>query len=137
VCAVGAAHVGDTVTWPNLEPEFPHTITFGTEPSGGPFGAFAPSGVDAPGHATLTAPGQSVNSGFIGADLPFGTQFRATFTAPGAIATSAPFTTTLAWWAPFRSFAKSQALERAPRSSDTESTNGATHRKIGSGQVTA
>jgi plastocyanin len=77
------AHVGDTVTWSNLDPEFPHTITFGTEPSGGPFGAFAPSGVDAPGHATLASPGQSVNSGFIGADLPFGTQFRATFTAPG------------------------------------------------------
>lgn len=83
------AHVGDTVTWSNLDPEFPHTITFGTEPSGGPFGAFAPSGIDSlgtpttPGHATLTAPGQSVNSGFIGANLPFGTQFKATFTTPG------------------------------------------------------
>ena len=83
MCAVGCCTRGDTVTWSNLDPEFPHTITFGTEPSCGPFGAFAPSGVDAPGHATLTTPGQSVNSGFIGADLPFGTQFRATFTAPG------------------------------------------------------
>lgn len=79
-------HVGDTITWSNLDPEFPHTVTFGTEPGGGPFGTFLPSGFDpqaTPGHATLTAPGQSVNSGFIGADLPFGTQFKATFTAPG------------------------------------------------------
>jgi plastocyanin len=76
-------HVGQTVEWNNLDPETPHTITFGTEPAGGPLGAFAPSGVDGPGHATLTSPADSVNSGFVGANLPFGTTFSATFQAPG------------------------------------------------------
>lgn len=76
-------HAGDTVTWANKDPETPHTITFGAEPSGGPLGAFAPSGVDGSGHATLSSPDQAVNSGFVGANLPFGTTFAATFTAPG------------------------------------------------------
>src|SRR5215471_5975033 len=59
-------HVGEAVTWTNLDPEFPHTITFGTEPQGGPLAAFPPSGFDptkTPGHATISTPGQSVNSG--------------------------------------------------------------------------
>jgi plastocyanin len=76
-------HAGDTVDWTNRDPETPHTVTFGVEPGGGPLGAFAPSGVDGPGHATLTDPGASANSGFIGAGLPFGTGFSATFVAPG------------------------------------------------------
>jgi len=76
-------HAGDTVTWSNLDPETPHTITFGTEPGGGPLGAFLPSGGDGPGHATIGDPTQSVNSGFIGAGLPFGTSYSATFTTPG------------------------------------------------------
>lgn len=80
------AHVGDTVTWTNDDPETPHTVTFGTEPPGGLLGAFAPAGTDGPGHGTISSPSQSVNSGFIGADLPFGTQFRATFTMPGVYA---------------------------------------------------
>ena len=70
-------HSGQTVTWTNRDPETPHTITFGTEPQGGPFAAFLPSGGN-----VLDAPGDSVNSGFIGQG--FGpTTFSATFTAPG------------------------------------------------------
>lgn len=76
-------HAGDTVSWTNHDPETPHTITFGTEPVGGPFAAFLPSGVDQPGHATLSSPDQSANSGFVGAAFPAGTSFSATFTAPG------------------------------------------------------
>jgi plastocyanin len=78
--------VGQTVTWNNIDPAAPHTVTFGPEPggdSGNPLAAFAPSGTDRPGHATLSAVGQAVNSGFIGANLPFGTSFSATFTTPG------------------------------------------------------
>ncbi len=74
---------GQTVTWTNLDPETPHTVTFGPEPPGGPLGSFAPSGIDAPGHATISSPGQAVNSGFIGAEFPFGTTFSVTFTKPG------------------------------------------------------
>ena len=79
-------HAGDTVTWANNDPETPHTITFGPEPGGGPLGAFFPSGSVAPGnpwHATLSDPDEAANSGFIGANLPFGSMFAATFTAPG------------------------------------------------------
>jgi plastocyanin len=75
---------GQTVRWTNRDPEFPHTITFGPEPAGGPFGAFFPMGTDAPGHATIRAPGQAVNSGFTGVGLPAGTQFSVTFTTPGS-----------------------------------------------------
>lgn len=79
-------HAGQSVTWTNRDPETPHTITFGQEPGGGdPLGAFLPSGpgVDGPGHATLTSPDEAANSGFVGAGLPFGTTFTATFAAPG------------------------------------------------------
>ncbi len=76
-------HAGQSVTWTNRDPETPHTITFGEEPGGGPLGAFAPSGVDGPGHATLSGPDASANSGFVGAGLPFGTTFTATFASPG------------------------------------------------------
>ncbi len=76
-------HVGDTVQWTNHDPETPHTITFGQEPGGGPLGAFFPSGAAVPGHVTLTSPGESANSGFVGAAFPFGPTFSATFAAPG------------------------------------------------------
>jgi plastocyanin len=77
-------HVGDTVTWTDLDPQTPHTVTFGTEPPGGPFGAFAPSSNVKNGHATIS-PGDSVNSGFIAKDPVFGAsdKFSATFIAPG------------------------------------------------------
>ena len=77
-------HAGQSVTWTNHDPETPHTITFGEEPGGGPAGAFAPSGAAVPGHATLTSPDEPANSGFVGAGLPFGTTFTATFVNPGA-----------------------------------------------------
>jgi plastocyanin len=80
------ARVGETVTWSNIDPAAPHTVTFGPEPgggSGGPLAAFAPSGIDRPGHATISTSDQAVNSGFIGNNLPFGTSFSATFTSPG------------------------------------------------------
>jgi plastocyanin len=76
-------HAGGTVNWTNHDPETPHTVTFGAEPGGGPLGAFAPSGAAVPGHATLSSPDEAANSGFVGAGLPFGTAFSATFTAPG------------------------------------------------------
>ncbi|HLO36385.1 MAG TPA: plastocyanin/azurin family copper-binding protein [Candidatus Deferrimicrobium sp.] len=76
-------HTGQTVTWTNHDPETPHTITFGEEPAGGPLGAFAPSGAAVPGHVTLTSPDEDANSGVIGAGLPFGTTFTATFAGPG------------------------------------------------------
>jgi plastocyanin len=78
-------HVGDTVTWRNLDPETPHTVTFGTEPPGGPFGAYAPSSNVSGGHATISSPNDSVNSGFIANDPLFHVKntFSATFMAPG------------------------------------------------------
>ena len=77
--------VGQTVTWTNLDPETPHTITFGTEPPGGPFGVYAPSSNVTNGHATISSPTDSVNSGFIANDPVFQVKntFSATFTAPG------------------------------------------------------
>src|SRR5262245_711592 len=77
------AKVGQTVLFHNPDPETPHTVTFGAEPAGGPLGAFTPAGTDGPGHATIGSPTQAVNSGFLGAAFPLGTDFRATFTRPG------------------------------------------------------
>jgi plastocyanin len=78
-------HVGQTVTWTNLDPQTPHTVTFGTEPPGGPFGAYAPSLNVTNGHATISSPNDSANSGFIARDPVFqvANTFSATFTAPG------------------------------------------------------
>ena len=85
--------VGDTVTWTNLDPEAPHSITF-NENYTDPFQALFPDGLDfagPPGHATISDPAQPVNSGFLWA-APFpglpppayvGTVFQATFTQPG------------------------------------------------------
>ncbi len=76
-------HAGQAVEFKNRDPETPHTVTFGTEPPGAPLGAFAPVGLDGPGHATISSTSDNVNSGFLGAGLPFGTAFSATFTNPG------------------------------------------------------
>ena len=83
-------HAGESVTWDNRDPETPHTVTFGPEPSGGPFATLLPIGTDGPQHATISGPVTStVNSGFLAAPGQFGmngTQFTVTFTAPGTYA---------------------------------------------------
>ncbi len=88
-------HVGDTVEWTNLDPVTPHTVTFGTEPSGPPQPPSLGVTVDTDGarHAVLTSPADSVHSGFLVAalqdrtglaQLPLGvTRFRVTFQSPG------------------------------------------------------
>jgi plastocyanin len=87
--------VGDTMEWTNLDPVTPHTVTFGTEPSGPPQPPSAGVTVDTDGarHAVLTSPGDSVHSGFLQAafqdqtglkQTPLGvTRFRVTFLSPG------------------------------------------------------
>lgn len=64
-------HEGDTVEWSNLDPQEPHTVTFGTEPAN----IFIPSSnvaVDADGarHATLDFVGDTANSGLLVATPP-------------------------------------------------------------------
>ena len=87
-------HVGDTIEWTNLDPETPHTVTFGLEPSN-PVPPSAGVTVDSDGaeHAVLTSSSDSVNSGFIVAarqdrtglaQSPLAvTRFRVTFLSPG------------------------------------------------------
>jgi plastocyanin len=93
--------VGDTVEWTNLDPVTPHTVTFGTEPSGPPQPPSAGVTVDTDlaRHAVLTSPAGSVHSGFLQAafqdrvglpqtggpgGLPLAvTRFRVTFESPG------------------------------------------------------
>jgi plastocyanin len=92
-------HVGQTVTWTNLDPETPHTVTFGTLPQDqvppGPTVPEQPISVGpagntpgslAPGQGTLNAPPSSsqwLSSGYIGAGRPLGASFKVTFDAPG------------------------------------------------------
>ena len=61
-----AVRVGDTVEWVNGDASLPHTITFGTEPAD-PRPPSANVLVDADGarHATIGAPGDSVNWGIM------------------------------------------------------------------------
>lgn len=79
--------VNQTVTFTNLDPQTPHTVTFG--PDGAipedqvPF----PTGLDSTGHATIGSTSQVVSSGFLwsqpnGAPT-FGTTFNVKFTSPG------------------------------------------------------
>ena len=87
-------NVGDTIEWTNLDPETPHTVTFGLEPSN-PVPPSAGVTVESDGaeHAVLTSSSDSVNSGFIVAarqdrtglaQSPLAvTRFRVTFTSPG------------------------------------------------------
>jgi plastocyanin len=87
--------VGDTVEWTNLDPVTPHTVTFGTEPSGPPqppsLGVTSAS--DGARQAVLNLPSDSVHSGFLQAAFqdraglaqsPLGvTRFRVTFKTAG------------------------------------------------------
>jgi plastocyanin len=83
--------VGDTVTWNNLDPEAPHTITFNLIAP--PINPLIPFGLDVmgpPGHATMSATTQPVNSGFLWKNPPpipglplVGTKFQVKFTQPG------------------------------------------------------
>ena len=79
-------HVGDTVTWTNLDPQTPHTVTFGPEDFPNPFAAY-PAVNASGGHATISNNTTLVNSGFIANDeLVFPgspNTFSATFTTPG------------------------------------------------------
>jgi plastocyanin len=87
--------VGDTVEWTNLDPAEPHTVTFGTEPTGNPAPPSLNVTVDADGarHATLSHVGDSAHSGFLQAapmdqpgvpqSPPGVTVFRVTFTGAG------------------------------------------------------
>jgi plastocyanin len=89
-------HAGDTVEWGNFDPDEPHTMTFGAEPTD----QFDPSSNvtlddDGARHAIITSPSDNVHSGFILAVLadqpglptnPLAgsvTRFRVTFTQPG------------------------------------------------------
>ena len=86
--------VGDTVEWTNLDPETPHTVTFGAEPAN-PVPPSAGVGTDSDGaeHAVLGAPGGNLHSGFLVAapqerrglaQSPLAVnRFRVTFTSPG------------------------------------------------------
>jgi len=90
--------IGDTVEWTNLDPVTPHTVTFGTEPSGPPQppSPGVTSASDGARQAVLNSPAGSVHSGFLQAAFqdrgppdalpqsPLGvTRFRVTFNAPG------------------------------------------------------
>jgi plastocyanin len=87
-------HVGQTVEWANFDPITPHTITFGAEPAN-PIPPSSNVTVDEDGarHAVISAPNESVHSGFIIAapqeriGLPQApitvTRFRVTFTETG------------------------------------------------------
>jgi plastocyanin len=86
--------VNDIVEWTNQSPVEPHTVTFGTEPTGDPT---IPINVsldpDGARSATVSSPNDNVHSGFIVASLqdqqgqpqtPLGvTRFRVKFTSPG------------------------------------------------------
>jgi plastocyanin len=90
-------HVGETVEWSNHDPNEPHTITFGADPTGNPFPPSANVTVDSDGalHAIITSPSENLHSGAIlqaledEGGVPSNTlaanptRFRATFTSPG------------------------------------------------------
>ena len=117
-------HVGDTVTWSNLRPEFPHTVTFGTEPGGGPFGTFLPSGFDpqaTPGHATLTARANRSTPALSALTYPLGRSSRPRLRRRARTAISVPYTTNSAWSARSKSFGKPSRVEAGCLEVDHES----------------
>jgi len=86
---VDIIHVGQSVTWNNRDPEFPHTVTFNLDfPD--PLGSFFPSLNVKPGpnggSASIGSTSDQVNSGVLVAGGPFGTQFTVKFSQPGTYA---------------------------------------------------
>jgi len=69
-------HTGDTVTWTNLDPATPHTVTIGTEPTVLSATVGSTTVTTAPNATTLS-------SGFIGAGFPVGKAFALTFDHAG------------------------------------------------------
>jgi plastocyanin len=86
-------HVGDTVEWTNLDPTEPHTVTFGTEPGNPMMVVGAAPAADGALQGTITAPSDSVSSGFLAAapqdqigspqNAPGTSRIRITFTKAG------------------------------------------------------
>ena len=90
---------GDTVEWTNQSPVEPHTVTFGTAPTGlaifAPFNATPDPIGDGALHGVVSSPADNVSSGIIAAaaqdpnggmgnQTPLGlTRFRVTFPNPG------------------------------------------------------
>ena len=80
-------HAGETVTWTNLDPQTPHTVSFPSF-AGNPFAAYNPINATCTStecDATINSPSQVVNSGFIANDPAFEkpNTFKAKFTTPG------------------------------------------------------
>ena len=86
--------VGDTVEWTSLEPSINHTVSFGMEPTDPRVRSTnLVQDSDGPWHAAISAPTDTVNSGFLSpapqdranlAQSPLGApRFRVTFTSPG------------------------------------------------------
>jgi plastocyanin len=69
-------HVGNTITFSNLDPLQPHTVTYGADQDGG---SFAPYGNNKDFRGT-----EPLNSGYLGTDpLWFGTSYTIRFTKAG------------------------------------------------------
>jgi plastocyanin len=88
--------VGDTVTFKNLDPEAPHTVTTDNLSFGGPTPGIDPVGLvppltTLPGHAIVNSTGAQVNSGWLWKNPVFpltpdqvrGTVFKMTFNKAG------------------------------------------------------
>jgi plastocyanin len=72
-------HKGDTITFVNLDPMEPHTVTYGPTPASGDF---APSG-----NPKAFDGSKPLNSGFLGTDPHwFGTTYQVKFVKAGTFA---------------------------------------------------
>lgn len=86
------AHVGDTITWTNRDPEAPHTVSINMVPPALDQFGFTPYNLDTtapPGHGTMDSANKQISSGVLAtANLPGlppsqGTTFQVKFTVPG------------------------------------------------------
>lgn len=82
-------NAGSVVTWTDLDPMDPHTVTFGTEPSDAltnPLPNYPGFDPNSPGPQTAPVDysgTENIHSGYLGAFFPAGTTFRIRFTKPG------------------------------------------------------